>query len=209
LTNVDVEIHGTLLWDTDIDYWLNNSLPIGFQNQSTAWIFGGENVHWNGFGYGTLDGNGQIWYDYIDGENNFAGRPHQISFEGMKNSVIEKTRFVQSQMWTMTVIHSENVLLEDMYVNSTDAKQEVGFDFSSLNTDGADVIYSNNITFRNWVVDCGDDNISTKANSTNILIENQDWYTGLGLNTSRTSLSAMSPSTIACAMLPTSRPGLA
>lgn len=49
-----------------------------------------------------------------------------------------------------------------------------------LQTDGADIIYSDNITFRNWVVDCGDDNISTKANSTNILIENQDWYTGLG-----------------------------
>ncbi|KAL1586626.1 hypothetical protein WHR41_04503 [Cladosporium halotolerans] len=146
LTNVDVDIHGTLLWDTNIDYWLNHSLPIGFQNQSTAWIFGGENVHWNGFGYGTLDGNGQVWYDFINGTNNYPGRPHQISFEGMKDSIIEKTRFVQSQMWTMTVIHSENVLLEDM----------------------------------NWVVDCGDDNISTKANATNILIENQDWYTGLG-----------------------------
>ncbi|KAI1126887.1 family 28 glycoside hydrolase [Nemania abortiva] len=180
LTNVDVEIHGTLLWDTNIHYWLNNSLPVGYQNQSTAWIFGGENVHWTGFGYGTLDGNGQVWYDFINGTNNYPGRPHQISYAGMKNSVIEKTRFVQSQMWTMTVIHSENVLLEDMYVNSTDANREVGFDFSSLNTDGADVIYSNNITFRNWTVDCGDDNISTKANSTNILIENQDWYTGLG-----------------------------
>lgn len=33
----------------------------------------------------------------------------------------------------MTVIHSENVLLEDIYVNSTDTKQPVGFDFSSLN----------------------------------------------------------------------------
>jgi galacturan 1,4-alpha-galacturonidase len=180
LTNVDVDIYGTLLWDTNIPYWLNNSLPIGFQNQSTAWIFGGENVHWSGHDIGTLDGNGQVWYDFINGTNNYPGRPHQISFDGMKDSVIEKTRFVQSQMWTMTVIHSENVLLENMYVNSTDAKQEVGFDFSSLNTDGADVIYSNNITFRNWVVDCGDDNISTKANSTNILIENQDWYTGLG-----------------------------
>lgn len=34
---------------------------------------------------------------------------------------------------TVTVIHSENLLLEDIYVNSTDTKQEVGFDFSSLN----------------------------------------------------------------------------
>lgn len=34
---------------------------------------------------------------------------------------------------TVTVIHSENVLLENIYVNSTDTKQDVGFDFSSLN----------------------------------------------------------------------------
>jgi galacturan 1,4-alpha-galacturonidase len=34
-------------------------------------------------------------------------------------------------MWTMTVIHSENILLEDIYVNST-GNEPVGFEFSSL-----------------------------------------------------------------------------
>lgn len=48
-------------------------------------------------------------------------------------------------------------------------------------TDGADTVYSNNITFRGWTVDCGDDSIAMKANSTNILIENCDFYTGLGV----------------------------
>lgn len=56
LRNVDIELHGTLLWDQNIPYWLNNSLPVGYQNQSSAWSFGGENVNWQGFGYGTLDG---------------------------------------------------------------------------------------------------------------------------------------------------------
>lgn len=98
----------------------------------------------------------------------------------------------------MSIIHAENLLFENIYVNSTDAGQTVGFDFSSLNvslicfnyrldvhhpqqTDGADTIYANNITFRNWIVDNGDDSISMKANSTNILIENCDFYTGLGV----------------------------
>lgn len=81
----------------------------------------------------------------------------------------------------MTIIHSSDVLLENIYVNSTDTKQAVGFDFSSLNTDGADTIYSDNITFRNWIVDNGDDSISAKANSTNILIEDCEFYTGLGI----------------------------
>ena len=33
----------------------------------------------------------------------------------------------------MTIIHSENVLLENIYVNSTDLEHPVEFDFSSLN----------------------------------------------------------------------------
>ncbi|EIN05502.1 pectin lyase-like protein [Punctularia strigosozonata HHB-11173 SS5] len=82
---------------------------------------------------------------------------------------------------TTTIIHSENVLLEDIYVNSTDAKQAVGFDFSSLNTDGVDTVYVNNVTFRRWIVDNGDDSIAMKANSTNILIEDCAFYTGLGV----------------------------
>lgn len=99
LSNVDVELHGTLLWDTNISYWLDASLPVGYQNQSSAWLFGGQGVRWNGFGYGTLDGNGQVWYDFVNGTNNYPGRPHQITFTGTTDSVIEQLRFVQSQMW--------------------------------------------------------------------------------------------------------------
>lgn len=52
---------------------------------------------------------------------------------------------------------------------------------SISNTDGADTIYSNNITFRRWIVHNGDDAIATKANSTNILIEDCEFYHGVGL----------------------------
>lgn len=116
LRNVDIDLHGTLLWDTNINYWLNHSLPVGYQNQSSAWLFGGESVNWNGFGYGTFDGvslscpvprherlltgigNGQVWYDFINGTNNYPGRPHSITITGTKDSYFEGIRFVQSQM---------------------------------------------------------------------------------------------------------------
>ncbi|APA10819.1 hypothetical protein SS1G_03540 [Sclerotinia sclerotiorum 1980 UF-70] len=180
LSNVKVDLHGTLLWSTNITYWLNNSLPVGYQNQSSAWLFGGRNIHWDGHGYGTLDGNGEVWYEFINGTNNYPGRPHQITYTGVTDCVFENIRFVQSQMWTMTLIYAENILLENIYVNSTDVRP-VGFEFSSLNTDGADTIYANNITFRGWTVDNGDDSISMKANSSNILIEDCDFHTGLGV----------------------------
>lgn len=100
LRNVDVDLRGTLLWDNrDLGYWLAHSLPVGYQNQSSAWLFGGERVRWDGHGHGTLDGNGQAWYDFVNGTNNYPGRPHQITITGTSDSVFEGLRFVQSQMW--------------------------------------------------------------------------------------------------------------
>jgi len=75
----------------------------------------------------------------------------------------------------MTVIHSSNVVLEDIYVNNL-----VGTSGSS-NTDGANTIYSDHITFNNWDVSNGDDSIAIKANSTNICVTNSNFRTGLGL----------------------------
>lgn len=134
LSNVEVDLQGTLLWSTNISYWLNNSVPMGYQNQSTAFVFGGDQVYFHGNGYGTFNGNGQTWYDFIGSASNYPRRPHQITWRGLTNSVIEGLRFLQPQMWTMTVIHSENVLLQDIYVNSTNLKGG-----PDQNTDGIDV----------------------------------------------------------------------
>ncbi|KAG6850358.1 hypothetical protein H0H93_014312 [Arthromyces matolae] len=54
-------------------------------------------------------------------------------------------------------------------------------DAPTQNTDGVDTFYSNRITFKNWTVTCGDDNISTKANSTNILIQDSVFHGGEGI----------------------------
>jgi polygalacturonase len=178
LRDVDIEVRGRLIWSTDIDYWLAHSMPIGFQNQTAAWHLGGENLHFYGHGYGTLDGNGQVWYDYAKGVSNIHGRPHQILITNTRNSVIEGLRFVQSQMWTMTVARSEKVLLQDIYVNSTSTDPAVR---SNVNTDGVDTVYADDITFLRWTIINGDDSISMKQNSTNIYIANCTFYNGASL----------------------------
>jgi hypothetical protein len=177
LKDVDVELHGTLSWDnSNLDYWLNNSLVVGYQNQSTAWRFGGDGITFQGFGTGTFNGNGDVWYQFINGRSNYPRRPHQLTITDTKNSTFEGLNFLQSQMWTMTVIHSSDVLLQDIYVNNT---SKTGA--PTVNTDACDTIYANNITFRRWIVDNGDDAISPKANSTNILIEDSEFYRGSGI----------------------------
>jgi polygalacturonase len=89
-------------WSTDIQYWLNHSMPVGYQNQSTAFLLGGNNVRIEGHGTGTLDGNGDYWYEWIRKQpntSNYPGRPHAITLNGLTNSIIKGLNFVRSQMW--------------------------------------------------------------------------------------------------------------
>jgi galacturan 1,4-alpha-galacturonidase len=76
----------------------------------------------------------------------------------------------------MTVIYSQNVLLQDIYINNAGNSGS-----TSSNTDGANTIFSNNITFNRWNVTNGDDSIALKANSTNIRITDSTFYSGLGI----------------------------
>ncbi|KAJ4986750.1 exo-rhamnogalacturonase b [Stagonosporopsis vannaccii] len=177
LDNVKIEIHGTLLWSKDIEYWLKNSLPIGpaFQNQTTAFILGGKKLHVEGFGYGTLDGNGQVWYDFVRGQSNYPGRPHSIVITAT-DSYFHGLRWVQPQMWTVTIVSSKRVVLEDIYVNSTSHSSQ-----PARNTDGSNTLFSDSIVYRRWEIDNGDDCIAMKANSTNILIEDSIFHGGNGV----------------------------
>ncbi|KAI0176467.1 galacturan 1,4-alpha-galacturonidase B [Hypoxylon sp. FL1284] len=178
LENVDIDIRGTLLWSTDIEYWLNHSMPVGYQNQSTAFILGGDNVTIRGHGEGTFDGNGDYWYEWIaqqENTSNYPGRPHAITFNGLRNSVISGINFLRSQMWTMTLIHSDHVVLDSIFVNNTGNRAQ------SSNTDGADTIYSSSILFNNWTVYNGDDSISLKADSYDINITNSHFADGSGI----------------------------
>jgi len=182
LRNVDVEVQGTLKWNNDnIDYWLANSLYIGFQNQTSAWFFGGHQVHFYGNGQGTIDGSGQVWYNYNNGRSNLHGRPHAITISDTKDSVIEGLRFIKSQMWTSTVIRSEQVLLQDIYVNNSCEPGAGTFGGCNLNTDGSDTVYANNITYLRWTYEGGDDAITLKQNSTNIYVADCDFYSGSGI----------------------------
>ncbi|KAF4588171.1 hypothetical protein EYR38_010138 [Pleurotus pulmonarius] len=176
LSNVQVNLHGTLLWGTNITYWRANGLPLDYLNMTTAWAFGGDNIVFNGHGRGTFDGNGQLWYDFTNGVSNLPGRPISLMITDTTRSVFSGIRFVQSQFWTMAIKRSDDILLENIYVNSTSSSRA-----PARNTDGVDTFFSNRITFRNWTVAGGDDNISLKANSTNILIQDCVFHGGLGV----------------------------
>lgn len=80
---------------------------MGYQNQSTAFILGGNDVRIEGHGQGTLDGNGDYWYEWIshqENTSNYPGRPHAITFNGLTNSIVRGLNFLRSQMWYVLVL---------------------------------------------------------------------------------------------------------
>ncbi|KAH7143358.1 galacturan 1,4-alpha-galacturonidase B [Fusarium sp. MPI-SDFR-AT-0072] len=153
LKDVEVDIQGKLLWSIDIDYWLKNSLDVGFQNQSTAFILGGDNLVINGHGTGNLDRNGDYWYQWIrqqPNSSNYPGRPYAITFNGLTNSVVRGLSFLRSQMCSMSIISSHHVDFHDIFINNTGNK------------------------YQSCV-------IALKRNSTDISITNSKFYDGLGI----------------------------
>ncbi|KAI1759186.1 pectin lyase fold/virulence factor [Hypoxylon sp. FL1150] len=178
LEDVDIDLYGTLIWSTDIQYWLNNSLDVGYQNQSTSFILGGNDVRLRGYSHGTFDGNGDYWYEWIsqqENTSNYPGRPHAITFNGLRNSIVSGINFLRSQMWTMSIIYSDHVIFESIFVNNT------GNRLQSSNTDGADTIRSSSILFNNWTVFNHDDSISLKADSYDVNITNSHFFDGSGI----------------------------
>ena len=90
LLNVEVLVRGVLKFSDNISYWRSHSYSVIFQNQVTAWLFGGKNVTYRGEG-GYIDGNGQVWYTYNHDRANLPGRPI-----------------------TLTVFNSTDVLLDNL-----------------------------------------------------------------------------------------------
>ena len=84
-------------------------------------------------------------------------------------------RFVQSQMWTMAVTYSQHLEFNDIYVNNTSTSK-----WSTLNTDGIDTIYSDDITLRRWHIKSGDDAVALKGNSSNVRVFDTEIFGGQG-----------------------------
>ena len=61
LLNCDVSLYGDMIWSTNVPYWLSHSYSVVYANLSTAWLFGGTNVSFRGYGQGLFNGNGMFF----------------------------------------------------------------------------------------------------------------------------------------------------
>ncbi|GLB06428.1 hypothetical protein AtubIFM57258_001735 [Aspergillus tubingensis] len=183
LTDSRLEIGGTLLFSDNIDYWVNNSYRVDFQNQSTAWrITGHDYVVDGGPHQGGVDGNGQLWYTWAKGGSNVFGRPMPVHVFQSTRATLRNLAIRQPQFWAVLVDSSSHIKLDNFYVNATNHDFSVSPEGEWVqNTDGIDTYRSDHITITNWIYQGGDDAVAFKGNSTNIHVENVTVYGGPGI----------------------------
>ncbi|KAE8551562.1 hypothetical protein EYB25_005452 [Talaromyces marneffei] len=164
LKHIDLDITGTIQFTNDTNYWINNAFQIVFQNSTTFFQLGGEDV--NIYGGGTIDGNGQVWYDMF-AVNATLQRPILMGIIGLEGGSIGPLKLRHSPSWYHIVANSSNVVFDGLDISGYSTSVHV-----AKNTDGWDTYRSDNIVIQNSVINNGDDCVSFKPNSTNILVQN-------------------------------------
>ncbi|KAI0308754.1 glycoside hydrolase family 28 protein [Amylostereum chailletii] len=164
VTDKHISVQGTIKFTDDLTYWISNAFFLDFQDQSTFWLLGGQNILVDGGG--TLDGSGQAWYDRF-ADNSTLIRPIILTVFDGTNVTIRDINEINGPEWQNLVWQSQDVTYDNITINAISTS-----DNGAKNTDGWDIYRSDNVVIQNSIINNGDDCVSFKPNSTNILVAN-------------------------------------
>jgi galacturan 1,4-alpha-galacturonidase len=120
----------------------------------------------NVYGGGMLDGNGQVWYD-LYAKDIYIFRPILFGITGLKSGSVSNLVLRYSPQYYNWVANSSSLTFDN--INISGASQSKN---PAKNTDGWDTYRSSNIVIQNSAINNGDDCVSFKPNSTEILVQN-------------------------------------
>jgi len=112
----------------DTDYWQAHSFKQIYQNATTFFQLGGEDV--NVYGGGTLDGNGQVWYD-LYAQDALILRPILFGVIGLNGGTIGPLKLRYSLQWYQFVANSSNVVFDGLDISGYSTSKH-----EAKNTDG-------------------------------------------------------------------------
>jgi galacturan 1,4-alpha-galacturonidase len=127
-THTSTDIQGYIQFTNDTDYWQANSFKQIFQNATTFFQLGGEDV--NVYGGGTLDGNGQVWYD-LYASNALILRPILFGTIGLKGGSISDLNLRYSPQYYNFVANSSDVIFSNITISGYSKSKN-----TAKNTDG-------------------------------------------------------------------------
>lgn len=113
-----------------------------------------------------LDGNGQVWYD-LYASDIYILRPILFGTIGLHGGSISNLNLRYSPQYYNFVANSSDVVFSDITISGYSASSNV-----AKNTDGWDTYRSSNIVIQDSVINNGDDCVSFKPNSTEIVVQN-------------------------------------
>ncbi len=105
-------------------------------------------------GFGTIDGQGEIWWKLHGNKELRYPRPRSICFYKCKNVTIEGIKIVNSPSWTVNPIECENVTIHNVKIQNP---------YDSPNTDGINPESCKGVRISNCYIDVGDDCVTLKS----------------------------------------------
>lgn len=143
---------------------------IGWPYHHREALISADNVKNAGIlGTGVIDGNGQAWWDDARRERkdgtmtklyphvpdaNGMPRPWLVEFHRSSNIRIDGITLRNSPMWNLALRYSKDVQISNLTISNPP---------EAPNTDGLDLISSQNVTARHLSISTGDDNIAFKS----------------------------------------------
>lgn len=99
---------------------------------------------------GTLDGNGQVWYDTY-AANAYTLRPVLVGIDGLKDSVLSDLVLRYSPQYYHFVANASNIVFNNISIAGDSTSKN-----TAKNTDGWDTYRSRDVTIMNSVVNNAD-----------------------------------------------------
>lgn len=187
LDSVDVALSGTVNFKADINYWTGGgAYTITYQNSSTFWVIGGTDVNIYGGGVGILNGNGEAWWN-ASLTNDTLMRPILFVADGLKGATISGLHYVNppnvklstvldcffvrkiltSSQWFNLIANSTDVVVSNLNLSAVWSTGK-----ETPNSDGWDIYKSDAVVLQDSTINNGDDCVSFKPNSTNVVVQN-------------------------------------
>lgn len=149
LTAIDLDVQGILSFpSTNLTYWQTAAFDLQYQNATSFFLLGGHDI--NVYGFGTIQGNGQAWWDAFV-KNKALKRPVLFSIVGMQGGSVSEISMMNSPFWHNVIVNSSDVVYSGLQLRSTSSNGNF-----EKNTDGWDVYRSDGITIENSTVTNGD-----------------------------------------------------
>ncbi|KAK7750781.1 hypothetical protein SLS62_007333 [Diatrype stigma] len=177
LKHVDIVITGEIHFDdSDIYYWAENSFKFAFQNQSTFWKIGGEDVNIYGDltnDKSVIDGHGEPYWveSHI---NSTLLRPMLLAIDGLQGGTMSNLRMRNPPNWFNIIANSTDILISNMDLRAT---SENGTKIS--NADGWDTYRSDGVVIQDSYIINTDGkstylSVGQLKGFTNVVVQNLD-----------------------------------